>query len=513
MTGAGLPAEPPQQGGGPLARAARIVAAIWSGLRQVFFGVLPAMGIAALLFMLAREVRKHDIELAPIPVPAKLADAGLTPEVMASRLLDQLDAGVRIVVADTVGRPLAELSGSQPDFNVPIAGLSLRSTANLLRNVLGIPQRRISGEIVLEPGDRIGMRLRMSGEGQIADLHGFAQADPDAMLRAGALEIWRVIEPGIYVWQIYLRGGDQTVLRQRLDVIEAKPDLDANARRTIAYARSRSLAVSNRAEEALEIADALVAANRNWPLAWHARGIALQRLDRTDDAAAALREGMAAPGRSTWCHQALAVLLRDRGDFAGSLDVVAQAKRIRLDDPGIWIEETYTLAQMNRGSQAIMSARQAIVLAPRSASSQAAMARALIADRQYQPALEAAELATQLGGGQANAWYQKAEILRLTGEFAPALSAYQEAQRVDSGSPWSYVGAGWTYRRMGQHAAALEAFEAAIQRREAFGQAHGGRGLALVSLGRGAEARAALERAVALGYRPQDITAALARLP
>jgi len=90
---------------------------------------------------------------------------------VALRLLDQVVLVQNTVTAERLGQQRLELAGDQPDFNVPIAGLSLRALATLLRSVFGTPSRRITGEIVLEK-EQLKLRLRLAGHGLIADIDG-----------------------------------------------------------------------------------------------------------------------------------------------------------------------------------------------------------------------------------------------------------------------------------------------------------------------------------------------------
>lgn len=500
------------QRSGPIRRALNGVGAVWHGLRQVFFGVLPAAGIIVLVFMLMREVRKEDIEIAPISVPKHLADQGLTPETVAVRLLDALDASSRAVLADAVDRPAAELAGSQPDFNVPIAGLSLRATANLLRGVLGYPQRRITGEMVLEQDDRLGIRLRMQGFGQIADLRGFPVAAPDAVLAAAAPEIWRVIQPRMYVWHLFRQGGSQALLRQRLDELVGQGRLDAETLRTVDYVRARSLIASGRAEGALRIAEGLTAADPGWPLGWHAMGLALRAQNRADAALEAFRQGMLTARHTTWPHQAMAGLLRDRSQYQQALDVLSEARRIRPDDAEVWIQEAYTLAAMGRGPDAVEAAERAVTMATYPGLAYAALARALNAASRHQAAIEAADAAIRVSPNSGNAYVQKGDALSSLNDTDGALATFEQGRRVDPSEPFVHSGAGWANRRLSRHDAALAAFDRAIALRSANGQFHAGRGLSLVALGRDDDARAALLRATELGYRTTAVVNAMAQL-
>ncbi len=122
---------------------------LWSSFQAVLWAVVPVIVLTVMIILVIREIHQDTIEVAPIQVPTSLADTGLTPAVVALRLLDQIAAAERVVTSERVVRPNVELVGQKPDFNVPIAGISLRTLADIARNLIGIAPRRVSGEIIL----------------------------------------------------------------------------------------------------------------------------------------------------------------------------------------------------------------------------------------------------------------------------------------------------------------------------------------------------------------------------
>jgi len=59
------------------------VVALCDGLYGFVFRVVPLLLAAAFVLLLLREMRRQDIEIAPIQVPVRLAEAGLSPDVVA----------------------------------------------------------------------------------------------------------------------------------------------------------------------------------------------------------------------------------------------------------------------------------------------------------------------------------------------------------------------------------------------------------------------------------------------
>ena len=155
---------PAGEGAAGKQRQPHFFVSLWTSFQAALFAVLPVIILVVLTIMIIREIHQDTIEVAPIQVPARLAETGLTAEVVALRLLDQIAAAERLVKSERVVRPNVELVGQKPDFNVPIAGISLRSLADIARNLLGIAPRRVSGEIIQDE-DKLKLRLRLAGHG------------------------------------------------------------------------------------------------------------------------------------------------------------------------------------------------------------------------------------------------------------------------------------------------------------------------------------------------------------
>jgi hypothetical protein len=234
---------------------------LWSSFQAVLWAVVTVIVLTVMIILVIREIHQDTIEVAPIQVPTNLADTGLTPAVVALRLLDQIAAAERVVTSERVVRPNVELVGQKPDFNVPIAGISLRTLADIARNLIGIAPRRVSGEIILND-DKLKLRLRLAGHGQIADIGGFALNQVDELLAAGAPEVWRFVFPKLYAWHLAQTLGVETEVRERLTRMLLLDGLDADAERTVRALIGRSFLRSGRGQEAYAIFAALVANNQ-----------------------------------------------------------------------------------------------------------------------------------------------------------------------------------------------------------------------------------------------------------
>jgi tetratricopeptide (TPR) repeat protein len=489
-------ADPPPTG---LRRLAAGVVAAWSGGVRAVLALLPIAGVAALLFLLVREVRREDVEVAPIAVPPRLVEAGLTPEVVALRLQDAIEQIARSATAERVDRPATELAGSQPDFNVPIAGLSLRGVAVLVRSVLGLPQRRVSGEIVLESDNRAGIRLRVTGAGQVADLRGLPVANPDALLAAAAPAVWRVLEPRIYAWHLLDSATDLVAARDELDSLARRPGLDPAASRTIAYIEARILMRQGQHAEAARLAEQLTTDHPGFALGWHARGLALMALARPEESLAALRQGVAADPGSIHPRLALSWQLRNLRRYDEALAVLAEARRIAPDSSELWTNEALTLNLAQRPAEGVAAARRAVLADPRSPAARGALVETLVASGQAAEALAASETALALVRPNAYLIHARGRALAAVGRIEEGLEQLRLAEARDPTFPWTPMSRGWILMRERRFAEAAEAFEAAVRIRPYHPFFHRSLATALVELDRRADAQAALDRARQLG--------------
>ena len=504
-----LPDPPPPS---RLRRAVGWVADAWSGGMRLALALLPVLGGAALLFLLVREVRREDVEVAPIAVPPRLVEAGLSPEVVALRLQDQVERVARAASAERVDRPATELAGSQPDFSVPIAGLSLRGVASLVRSVLGLPQRRVSGEIVVEQGDRLGIRLRLPGVGQLVEIRGQPAADPDALLAAAAPSVWRVLAPRIYVWHLWDSGIDYAALRDELDRMSHTPGLDPGTQRTIAYITARALMRQRQDAEALSLAEQLTTDHPDFALGWQVRGLALMALARPDDSVAALRRGIEADPGSIYPRLALSWQLRNLRRYDEALQVLAEARRLQPDSSELWVNEALTLNLAQRPAEGVVAARRAVLADPRSATARGALVETLVASGRAEEAMAASDAAMALVRPNAYLTHARGRAVAGVGRIEEGLALLRQAEAMDPLFPWTPMARGWILMRERRFAEAAEAFDAAIRIRPYHPFFHRSKATALASLGRRSAAQAALDRARALGDQTQQADALQQRI-
>ena len=429
--------------------------AVWRGWEigeRLVLGILPFIFAGLAIFMVMREAAREPIEVSELSVPASLSDTGLTGAVVAHRLLDAINATARAIRTETMHRPSAELEGSEPDLNIPAAGLSLRGLAALVRNLLGWPERRLSGEIIVT-GERMRLRLRLAGHGVIADVDGPVPEGADALLLRAAPEVWRVVAPRLYAWHVAESDAEEQAIRDRLILLRRRT-VDEEANATIDYLIARSLVRSGRAAEALELLEPMVAQQPGRASGHYGRALALRALGDREGALEAQRRGLALDPNSAWAHLLSSVLLRELGRFEEALAAAREAQRLDDDDRDGLTEEAHVLRFMGRLAEAAAVARRAVALDPAYAPAHAAVGHALLRQREDIAALAAFEVALRLaphladghtGRGQAMAALGRARM-RWNPWRAPSRSMPRTTARIMS-APRCWAASGNGRRR------------------------------------------------------------------
>ncbi len=392
---------------------------LWTKVQAVLFTVMPVMIGVVLIVLIVREINQDSIEVAPIQVPARLAETGLTAEVVALRLLDQIAAAERIVTSERVVRPHVELIGQKPDFTVPIAGISLRALADIARNLLGVAPRRVSGEIILDD-NKLKLRLRLAGQGQIADIGGFALNEVDALLAAGAPEVWRVIFPKLYAWHLAQTLGVETEVRERLTRMLLLDGLDADAQRTVRALIGRSFLRSGRGQDAYVIFSALVANNPNDGGFVYGRGRAQFLLGRLDAAMEDYARARQLDPAAFWIHTGIAQVIRERGEYAKALEEIEKGLASRPDDPTGLTEKGEIMLRLGRSQEALKLVQDALVYDPYSPAAHLLLGRLRLAQYDGRGALEAMTEATRRAPTSMDAHMGLAEALLSIGRTAEA---------------------------------------------------------------------------------------------
>lgn len=386
-------------------------------------GALPWLGGAALIALLGVQLMRDAVEVAPISVPPRLLERGITAEVVALRLLD----GINEVEDRLRGEPLrasgAEISGSAPDFEVPLAGVSLRSVAIVLRSALGISETRVSGEITLE-GEALRLRLRLSGQGVILDEQGESL---DELIEAAVPAVWRHTQPELYAWYLAETAASEEELDIALAGLMTRPG-NADLSRTVRLLQIRAALRSGRPDQALPQADALLAEFPDHAPALFLRGRALRDMGRLDEATTVIRQAQRLLPRAGFIHVGLAQVLRDRDQNAAALAELAPALLPGRADSQAPTEAAIALVGLGRHAEALAMARRAVAQDARNPSAVMSLGLAQLHLGQPQQALERADRALELSPRWLEARLLRVEALLVLGRTGEARAELEEHQ-------------------------------------------------------------------------------------
>ncbi len=191
-------------------------------------------------------------------------------------------------------------------------------------------------------------------------------------------------------------------------------------------ANGRPAAALTALRRALALAPGRVAAH-------HALGVALEELERLDEAGAAYGEALRLDWKYAAARQSLGELLRRRGRLAQARDCFETAL---LMDPAlnnVRIALARTLVDMGQVDAAVSCYREAIVRSPETAALHIELGTALWKTGDSRGALQAFERAVVVAPGSAEAHYNLGSAMLELGRFDAAFASAGEAQRLRPG--------------------------------------------------------------------------------
>ena len=493
-------------------RGGWLLASFGWGLRTAAIVALIGATAALMGWPVWRESRRIDVEIMPIAVPAGLAARGFSPEVAAGRLLDALDAIAVKTIDNDRNRPSKDDLGPIPAISAVSERTTLRSLASLLRDLRGLPTRRIAGEVTVSADGHIAVRLRVPGGGQIAMAEGGAGEDADKVFAAAAPEIWRRLNPLIYAWHVADSGGSEEVIRPKLVALAQELRLPPPVEFRVSVLYARSLVRSGRAEEALVTIEGLERRGAAYPLLWNVKAQALADLGRTEAALDAQKQAVAAEGTSVWSHISSAHLLMKLGKPREALTDLQSARRLAPNNFDAVLLESMVLLSIDRPPEALALIGRVIDARPNLPGVQEALGNALLANRRPDEAIAAfdAEIARNPAG--ASVRLSRANALRALRRPEEALETIDAILRLSPRDGIAIALRGWTLLDLGRADQALALFELLLKEKSDDVPSLHGRGMALATLGRRPEAIGALSRVLEVQPANRRVAADLARL-
>ena len=490
-------------------RAGWLLASFGWVLRTAVIVALIGATVALAGWPVWRESRRFDVEIMPIAMPPDLAASGLGPEVAAGRLLDALEAVAAKTLENTRNRPSKDDLGPIPVISAATSGTTLRSLASLLRDLRGLPTRRIAGEVTVLADGRIAVRLRVPGAGQVAAAEG---EDVDQSFAAVAPEIWRRLNPLVYAWHVADSGGSEELIRPKLVALAQETRLPPPVEFRVSVLYTRSLVRSGRAEEALATIEGLERRGAAYPLLWNVKAQALADLGRTEAALDAQKQAVVTEGTSVWSHISSAHLLMKLGKPREALTDLQSARRLAPNNFDAVLLEGMVLLSINRPPEALALISRVIDARPNLPGVQEALGNALLANGRPDEAIAAFDVEIARNPGGSSVRLSRANALRALRRPEEALVAIDAILQISPRDGTATGMRGWTLLELGRADQALALFELMLKSKAEDAAAMHGRGMALAAIGRRPEAIGALARVLELQPSNRRVAADLARV-
>jgi tetratricopeptide (TPR) repeat protein len=437
---AGQPAAPNQDAGSKgrvrqwLGRLAGLLRRLPSmeAARKFVVNVTMIAAAALALLVIVRAGLKPVTVIDAIGVPKELEERGYTSAVVAQRLIDEI---IQIGAIASTLRAHAAFSSLPfenkiPKIDLPVAGMSLATFVSQVRELVGIVDTRISGEVIAErapdagPSGKDGrmspamlsLRLRIQDSGTIHV--GEPAAKLDLLLRPAALQLVERFDPYIAASYYYISDDFENARR----MVQRLLDVGGADERRMAVNLSGLIAFSQeRYDDALAVFAGLIEERG------HAAGPLLNR------AVVRIAMGMAErtpEARRPQFEYALADALRALADVHPAQTTAAQKRRIAL---------AYTAA-----GEALFR---------------------MADDAKLDEAIDYLNRAATTDPKNARAYFLQAQIRRARGDRAEAIVLLAHAADVDPNNPDLYdIYTTWgeVLREMGRPLEARRTFERAI---------------------------------------------------
>lgn len=421
--------------------------------------------LAAIIFgapAIYKAATKPNFIIRDIAVPSALADRGFTSDVIAQQILDHIaevdaTAGSKKEKAEISG---FDLQSTMPDITLPVGGISIGAVVAEVRQLLGVKETKITGEIVIEvPGNddkgappQYGLRLRIAGEGPI-----YRSSAPDAdigkLVDAAAKQVMRKYDP-INLGYFYFRQRDYRSAYDMTEVALADPSPDNDPwaftmRGLIARERGHL------EDAALQVREAIKRSPTFW-LGYVNLADLLRLSNRLDEAEAAARKAIELAPKEQEGYATLALIHMDRGKKDDALKEMQKGVDLDRSDPKGHLQLGRLLARMEKFEAAIESCRASAVLNP-TAEPFVHSADASRSLNRHADVLAFLKQATSAEPQNPQAWIALGEAELDRNETGPGRTALEKAIAVDPKSAVTLVRVAnaWQTRKRTADAAAL----------------------------------------------------------
>lgn len=178
--------------------------------RSILFNLLGITAAIVVVPIVVGELTGDRVTIAPIAVPATIAETGMDGAVVANRLWD---AWAQVTGTLNISKEIREIepSSQRIEFAIPDSGLSFGSLIQHVRSFFGLSETRIMGEMICAgaPCERANAALRLrviAGETHVIQMPLMGSMDEDAYFRRAIAEVLLFVDPVFGI--LALRDGE-----------------------------------------------------------------------------------------------------------------------------------------------------------------------------------------------------------------------------------------------------------------------------------------------------------------
>jgi len=237
--------------------------------RKFVVNVTMIAAAALALLVIVRAGLKPVTVIDAIGVPKELEERGYTSAVVSQRLIDEIIqiSAIAATLRDHAAFSSLPFESKIPKIDLPVAGVSLAMFVSQVRELVGIVDTRISGEVIAERASDAGaggkearispatlsLRLRIQDSGTIH--MGEPAAKLDLLLRPAALQLVERFDPYIAASYYYISDDFENARR----MVQRLLDVGSAEERRLAVNLSGLIALSQeRYDDALAVFTRLI---------------------------------------------------------------------------------------------------------------------------------------------------------------------------------------------------------------------------------------------------------------
>jgi hypothetical protein len=174
-------------------------------LRTLVSNVAITLVSIALIIVLARQLLNTSTLIEPIQMPAELIEKGLTPQISAQWLIDNMLFIQQQATTHKEGKVISP-EWQRLNMEVPGSGLSIKTIGSVIRESLGIVERKVASEVI-DNGEHYLIRVRQPHSKQPYLSKSVAKQDIQSLFLAMSELAVQQIDPFMYA--SYLHASEQ----------------------------------------------------------------------------------------------------------------------------------------------------------------------------------------------------------------------------------------------------------------------------------------------------------------